>query len=102
MGSHQHRGAELDCLDGILPPVRNERAADKGDRCERIEQAELSDRVGDIDVGPRLRQLPLRAERDVEICRPELLGDKRPALWMTRHDDGEEISRPWLHLDMCR
>ena len=50
------RGAELDRLDRILPAVLDQRAAHEHDRRKAIEQAELAERVGDIDVGHGRRQ----------------------------------------------
>ena len=47
-------------LDRILPAMLHQRAADEDDRREPVDQAELADRVGDIDVG-RLRPATRRA-----------------------------------------
>src|SRR5262249_36897200 len=50
IGAVQNRRAKLDRLDGILAAVTGERAADEYDRGESVDQTELAQRVGDIDV----------------------------------------------------
>ena len=63
MRAMQDGGAELDRLDRILPAVAHQRAAHEHDRREPIDQPELAERVGDIDVVLRLGQPPARAQR---------------------------------------
>ena len=60
----QDRGAELDRLDRILAAMLHQRTADEHDRREPVEQAELAERVGDVDVGRRVGQLAARAQRE--------------------------------------
>ena len=77
---------------GFCPPRSASEPPTKATGDESIEQAELANRVGDIDVGRSIGQLALRAERHVEIRMAlQLLGDQRAALGMPRHDDGEQV-----------
>ena len=76
----QDGGAELDRLDRILPAVARQRAAHEHDRREPVDQAELAERVGDIDVGVAVRQLAARAQRDVKAGGRARFGDARAAL----------------------
>ena len=46
----QHGGVEARRLDRVLAAVGDQRAAEKGDRRQAIEQAEFAERVGEIDV----------------------------------------------------
>ena len=66
MRAVQDGGAELGGLDRILPAMLDQRAADEHDRRQPIDQAELADRVGDIDLGVAVRQFAARAQRDLQ------------------------------------
>ncbi len=62
MRAVQDGGAELGGLDRILPAMPDQRAADKNDRRQAIDQAELADRVGDIDVGRGVGEFAARPQ----------------------------------------
>ena len=58
MRAAQDAGAELDGLDRVLSAMLDERAADEGQRRELIEQAQLADGVGEVEL--RIRAKPAR------------------------------------------
>ena len=93
MRAVQDRGAELGGLDRVLSAMPHQRAADEHDRREAVDQAEFAHRVGDIDVGARVRQLAARAQRGVEPRRLRDLGDAGAALGMARHDDRQQARK---------
>src|SRR5262249_58721401 len=76
----QNRRAQLDRLDRILAAVTGERAADEYDRGESVDQTELAQRVGDIDVRVCPRQFPARAQRRLETGRRRGFAEARAAV----------------------
>ena len=88
----QDGGAELDRLDRILAAVARQRAADEDDRRQPIDQAELAQRVDDVDVVRGLRQSPLRAQHRRKPAGVRDLDDAGPAIGVARRDDREQ---PW-------
>src|SRR5712671_4193405 len=84
------RGAQLDRLDRILAAMTGERSADEYDRREAVDQTELAQRVGDIDVRVCPRQLPARAQRRLETGGVCAFEDAGAAVGMARRDDREQ------------
>ena len=82
--SHAHR------LDRVLPAPFDKRAADEGDRRQRIERAELADRIGNIDVRIGGRQLPRRAPRNSEALGLQLFCNGPAPIGMARSNDGAQ------------
>ena len=58
MRAVEHRGAEADRLDRVLSAMLDQRAADEGDRRDPVEQPELAEGIGDVDLRPRARAAP--------------------------------------------
>src|SRR5919197_6133560 len=58
----QNRRAELDRLDRILTAMARQRSTNEYDRGEPIDETELAQRVGDVDLGVAARQFPARAQ----------------------------------------
>ncbi len=80
----QDRRAELGRLDRVLAAVRHERAAHEDERRQAVEQAQLADGVGDIDVGRRAPACA--AGRAPRARRPGVFGEsprspRRAAGW---------------------
>ena len=55
MRAVQDSSTELDRLDRILTTMARERATDEDDRREAIDQAKLTQRIHDVDVGLAVR-----------------------------------------------
>src|SRR5689334_25012878 len=55
MWAMQDCRAEFGGLDRVLTAVLDQRASDKYRRCHTINQAKLTDRVGDINLGVALK-----------------------------------------------
>ena len=75
--------------------MRHQRAADEDERRQPVEQAELADRVGDVDLGRRASgSPPARAPRRAQ-ARPRRRRSaiSAPRSGMARHDDGEEARK---------
>src|SRR5262249_58741636 len=90
-GAGKTRRAQLDRLDRILAAVTGERAADEYDRGESVDQTELAQRVGDIDVRVCPRQFPARAQRRLETGGGRGFEDGRAAGGVARRDDREPL-----------
>ena len=78
MRSVQDGGVEPGRLDRVLAAMRDQRAAEKGDRRDAIEKAEFAERIGEVDVeertigSPALRWATLkpRAASALRIAEP--------------------------------
>ena len=70
-------GAEADRLDRVLAAMRHQRAADEGDRGDAVEQPELAERVGDVDLDLGRERLLGPPPRDLEAARCEHRRDVR-------------------------
>nr|WP_246161473.1 hypothetical protein [Segnochrobactrum spirostomi] len=89
-----HRCAKPDRLDGVVAAVRDQRAAHEGDRGELVEEADLADRIGDVEAGVGRDAIAAGAQRDAHTRpgRVEPLGDGRPALRVARNHEGDEVA----------
>ena len=54
MRTMQDRRAELDWLNWILSPVRNQGAAHENDRTQTVPQSELANGIGNVEVSGRI------------------------------------------------
>ncbi len=76
-------------LKRIMSPHRHQRAADEGKRREAIEQAELAQRVGDVNLGVGLDRLAQCAARRLACVAQHR--DVGPARGVARHDDRQQF-----------
>ena len=94
-------GAELRRLDRVLAAMRHERAADEDERREPVEQAELADRVGDVELG-RAVGLPSAERRATAgpAARRGRRSPRRAAGWrgaMMVRRPGKRPASAWWH-----
>ena len=89
----QNRRAELGGLDRILPAVFNERPTDEDCRCHAVEEAELADGVGDIDLGVAVWHFPARAHRHRQAGGGGDFDNACAAFRMTRSDEGQQARK---------
>ncbi len=65
----QNGAVELGRLQKVLPAMGHQRAADEGDRRQAVEEPELAQCVGEIDLGLRRDRLIRGAPSDIEPTR---------------------------------
>ena len=90
MRAAQDARAELDGFDWVLPAMLDERAANEGQRRELIEQSQLANGVGEVELRICANRLARRTPRNGKMFGFEQGGDGLAALRMTRHDDSQK------------
>ena len=76
---------------GFWPPWATKRAAEEGDRRGAVEQAELAEGIGEIDVDLADERLAAAALGDRQPACGERGADRIAAVRVARHDDGEHV-----------
>ena len=77
-------------LDWVLAAALDQRAADEGERRQRVKRAELADSVGDVDLRMLARHGAEGALRHRETKTLEPFGNGGAALGVARRDDSAE------------
>ena len=71
VGAVQDGAIQQRRLDRVMAALLRQRAADEGDAGQAIEQAELAQRIGEVDVGRILDRLAARAPRHAQALRAQ-------------------------------